>query len=503
MILAQIAVFLLIYQVVIRPIMSAFLFTRPPRLRVTFSAPEEWDVTYRDVEIASSDGVNLDGWYVPPKNGAVILLLHGMGGNRLAVSYHGETLARAGYGVLMIDLRAHGRSGGRRFARDERVVEDVVACVAYLSRQQEVEGRIGIMGISVGGMMAIQAAARSASVKAIAVDGPVLGSIEDLPPPADALDRFWRYPLERYYQSAINWFTPQARPLPSNQAALRRVAGRPVLFISTGTGMEQRLTHSFFEAAGNPKVWYELPNARHATGWILEPEAYGQTLVDFFNHALLADDPREFLPSPSMPRTSDATGNSPEGSPPAQMTGPAVAGERTIAPPTAMMISLAVVIGSMTLFLILYQLRWGSQIRQLLPDFTSMSLIALIGFLLLGLLIRVSLLRVACRLGSRSPSRLHTSSPTHGMATHGRCQSLMRAGTYRVILFLPFLLLGLFPGLIGALTGNFTLIVWGLWMVAACSVDLAGLWAMRNLPASTKVRQHPYRPGCQILEATQ
>jgi uncharacterized protein len=503
MILAQIAVFFLIYQVVIRPIMAAFLYTRPPRMRVTFCAPEEWGVSHQDVQISSSDGVSLDGWYVPPRNGAAILLLHGLGGNRLAVSYHGETLVREGYGALMIDLRAHGSSGGRRFSRDERVIEDVLACVAYLSRQPEVEGRVGIMGISVGGMMAIQAAARSVGVRAIAVDGPVLGSIEDLPPPADALDRFWRYPLERYYQHAINWFTPQARPLPSNLAALRRIAGRPVLFMSTGTGMEQRLTFSFFEAAGDPKNWWELRNARHATGWILEPEAYGRTMIDFFNRGLQINDSQAILPQESTRREIGNVDPSQTGSPPAQPVVMAITGERTIAPPTAMILSLAVVIAGMMLFLIPYQLRWGLLIPQLPPVQPGVSLLGLMGLLILGLLLRVWLLRVACWLGSQTPVNPSSPDPTPTMTTFARCEKPMRAGTYRAILLLPLLSLALLPGLIGALVGNFTLILWGLWMLAACGADIAGLWAIRDLPSGTIVRRHPHRPGCQILESTQ
>ena len=149
------------------------------------------------------------------------------------------------------------------------------------------------MGVSVGGMLAIQAAARSPTIRAVVADGPILGSMADLPPPTNILDRFWRFPLERYYQAAIDWISRSKRP-PATAVALARLAGRPVLFICTGRSLEWRMTRFLYHVASQPKELWEIPEATHATGWRAEPEAYGQHLVRFFESALkaspLADD---------------------------------------------------------------------------------------------------------------------------------------------------------------------------------------------------------------------
>src|SRR4051794_15271639 len=37
---------------------------------------------FQSVTFLSSDGLKLRGWYIPPKNGAVVIFVHGHGANR-------------------------------------------------------------------------------------------------------------------------------------------------------------------------------------------------------------------------------------------------------------------------------------------------------------------------------------------------------------------------------------------------------------------------------------
>lgn len=68
----------------------------------------------QDVAITASDGVTLRAWQIrqPSPNGSVVILLHGVGDNRLGVSGYGAWLVRNHYTVLLPDARAHGYSGG-------------------------------------------------------------------------------------------------------------------------------------------------------------------------------------------------------------------------------------------------------------------------------------------------------------------------------------------------------------------------------------------------------
>ena len=175
--------FLLLY-FVIRPIYLAFLYTRPPKIRISFFTPTSLGVDFEDVTLTTRDGIDLRGWYIPSRNGAAVLLLHGHSGNRLAVLHQAEALIRAGYGCLMMDLRAHGHSGGRLYARSEMVVSDVLTAVSYLSKRPEVnQAGIGVYGVSDGGLFALQAAAKTVAIRAIVVDGASAAIFDDYPPP--------------------------------------------------------------------------------------------------------------------------------------------------------------------------------------------------------------------------------------------------------------------------------------------------------------------------------
>ena len=504
MLLAQLLLFFLIIQIIVGPVMSAYLFVRPPRLRATFRTPRDWDAPYRDVTFAGGDGVTMAGWYIPSTNGAAVILLHGHGGNRLAVAFHAEALVRAGYGVLMYDLRAHGDSDGRTFSRGREAIDDVAGAVAFVSRQPDVDGRIGVLGVSVGGMLAIQAAGRTQAIRAVAADGPILGTVDDLPPPAGVLDRFWRYPHERYYQAAIDFFARSSRP-PANMAVLRRLGGRPLLIISTGQGLERRLARHFHAAApaGSARLW-EIPHSSHANGWHAAPEAYAREIVGFFDRALCVDEggtakqPDEIAAATAEP----AIVTHGIAAAPARVATDALSpiAERTIGPQAAMMIAFATIPAVLLLLFIPYQLRWGFLAPRLPAGRELWFLFGLLALLAAGLFVHEVVHLAGYRLFGglpRGAARLRFGGVA--LAPQVDCPVTIPAGAYRRMLLLPALLLGVLPGIIAIATGWWVLLIWSMWLLVAAGGDFACLWALRGLPAGTSVRAHPTRLGCQLF----
>jgi alpha-beta hydrolase superfamily lysophospholipase len=68
----------------------------------------------QDFDVRAPDRVLLHGWKVipPNPNGSWVILFHGVADNRVGVIGQSEFLLRAGYGVVMMDARAHGASEG-------------------------------------------------------------------------------------------------------------------------------------------------------------------------------------------------------------------------------------------------------------------------------------------------------------------------------------------------------------------------------------------------------
>jgi len=115
------------------------------------------DLPVRAVEFAGAGGATLGGWFIPsdPSRGT-ILHLHGIHSNRAQMVDRARFLHRAGYSSLLYDSRAHGESGGDAitFGRLESV--DAQAAL-HLVQSFAPGGRVGVIGVSLGGAAALLA----------------------------------------------------------------------------------------------------------------------------------------------------------------------------------------------------------------------------------------------------------------------------------------------------------------------------------------------------------
>jgi alpha-beta hydrolase superfamily lysophospholipase len=111
----------------------------------------------RDVAITSADGIELRGWLVtsPHPNDDAVLLLHGLGDNRLGMTGYAQFLLGHGFTVLLPDARAHGSSGGSlaTFGLLER--NDITQWVQFLHAQTRAHCLYG-MGESMGAAQLLQ-----------------------------------------------------------------------------------------------------------------------------------------------------------------------------------------------------------------------------------------------------------------------------------------------------------------------------------------------------------
>jgi uncharacterized protein len=120
---------------------------RAPVERVNLGRP------YIDASLTTSDGLRLAGWYVPSRNGAAVIAFPG----RTRPVRHARMLAHHGCGVLLLDRRGQGESEGDFNARGWGGERDLRAALAYLRARPDVNGgRIGGLGLSVGGELLLQ-----------------------------------------------------------------------------------------------------------------------------------------------------------------------------------------------------------------------------------------------------------------------------------------------------------------------------------------------------------
>ena len=113
---------------------------------------------HEDVKLHTSDGLELDGWYVPSRNRAAVIVFPGRAGTRKQA----RMLVRNGYGVLLYDRRGEGRSEGDPNGWGWDFDKDIRAGLDFLKQRADVDPeRIGGLGLSVGGEMMLQTAAET------------------------------------------------------------------------------------------------------------------------------------------------------------------------------------------------------------------------------------------------------------------------------------------------------------------------------------------------------
>ena len=128
--------------------------------------PNDVNLQYEDVRVQTSDGLELQGWFVPgepetasgPDSNVTWLWFHGNGGNighrigELALAHH-----RTGANIFIFDYRGYGESGGT--ASEQGTYLDSRAVIEYLASRPDVDpDRIVYLGHSLGAAVALEVA---------------------------------------------------------------------------------------------------------------------------------------------------------------------------------------------------------------------------------------------------------------------------------------------------------------------------------------------------------
>ena len=245
--------------------------------------PVDLGRAHETVTFATSDGLELRGSYVPSRNGAAVVLSPG----RRGPVAHARMLARHGFGVLVFDRRGEGESEGDFNAYGWEGARDLEAAVTFLAGRPDVEpGRVGGLGLSVGGEMLLEAAAGDRRLRAVASEGASVRSIAEHwdDPGIGALARPFT-PLAA--QTAAVAVLSDSTPPPSLLDLIPRIRA-PLLFIRGLEGQPaEQLNRAFRRAATSPAAIWEIPGAGHTAGLATTPGEYERRVVAFFTRSLL------------------------------------------------------------------------------------------------------------------------------------------------------------------------------------------------------------------------
>ena len=226
-----------------------------------------------DANFVSEDGLNLHGWYCTPgrvkddtfssyRAEVVLLFFHGNGGNITHRYEMIERLMALPVNVFIIDYRGYGKSQGN--PSEKGLYLDAQAAWDYLIFQRRIpaEGVI-LFGESLGGAVAIDLATRVSPTGLI-----VQSSFTSIPDMAKVSFPFLPRFLVRTKMNSIGKI--------SKVDCSKLFIHSPVDDV-----VPYEFGRRLFEAASEPKQFYEVPGASHNDTYLVGGEAYIEVLRRF------------------------------------------------------------------------------------------------------------------------------------------------------------------------------------------------------------------------------
>jgi pimeloyl-ACP methyl ester carboxylesterase len=259
----------------------------PHRLDGAHPSPADFKIPHETIDVIASDGVAIRAWLLIADTGApVVIVVHGKGASKSGLLNMGRVLHRAGFHVLLPDLRGHGESGEALLTFGLMESLDIEAALGALKRRPYLDAtRIGLYAHSMGTAAALMGAGRDPGARAAVFDSgydALEPLIVDIGSNVYGLPRW----LAQGGVAAFRLLTGHAAS-EVNPAAILRERPLPCLFFHSaadGTIPFAR-GRALYNAASGPKEWIET-NGAHTGAWGEDPEGYEQRVVAFFEKHL-------------------------------------------------------------------------------------------------------------------------------------------------------------------------------------------------------------------------
>ena len=270
-------------------------FLHPIRRALTPDLVQQADRSFGQIgvhrengDVRAADGALLRGWKVhaAKPNGSWVLLFHGVADNRMGVLEHALFLLQAGYGVTLMDTRAHGESEGAIATYGWLERNDTRSIVDALDASEH-PAHIYALGESIIAGIALQSAGVDRRIEAVVAEAPF----------ASVREASYDYAgLQKYPLLGKTLFAPGAWVMIARGQSLagfpaaevsseRAVSSRsfPVFLIcdAEDTTLPCRHSERIYAAARGPKSLWVVPHAFHTAAFGYEPAKFKRRVLEF------------------------------------------------------------------------------------------------------------------------------------------------------------------------------------------------------------------------------
>ena len=249
--------------------------------------PDQYGIPYENVTFETEDRVQLKGWFLtsPEESNKTIILMHGWDMNRSDILKNTYFLRDLGFNLLYFDFRALGESGGKTSSIGYLELRDISAAVKFLkeTRAPFCE-KIGLYGLSVGGMVAINEAACNPEIACVVTEASYYSFRRIASRWAWERYRIPYLPLVPIIMHYIRKYLGDNPERYSPKYNVAKIAPRPVFIIHGRKDKVIPSVHArwLYKRAGNPKSIWVLPGAQYNKCAETGGYEYKQRVADFF-----------------------------------------------------------------------------------------------------------------------------------------------------------------------------------------------------------------------------
>ena len=258
--------------------------------------PGTYGLAFENVRFKSRvDGLQIAGWYIPNQSAQrAMILVHGRDASKqnaisgklpqLAAELHARGLA-----VLMIDLRAHGESEGKRYTFGVHERWDVLGAVDLLLERGFKGGQIGVLGISLGGSAVIGASLEEPAIGVVVVDS-TFADINALIEPnwkaESGLPKLFLPGVFLMWRLLVGFELREIKPVEE----LVKIPPRPILILHSNVDEMVDVAHAFSLKEAVPDAELVIfEDCSHAELYRDRPENYIKALMSFFQQSWVSE----------------------------------------------------------------------------------------------------------------------------------------------------------------------------------------------------------------------
>jgi fermentation-respiration switch protein FrsA (DUF1100 family) len=280
--LISLVISLIVTFVLYIPYAKTYTLVHPARVALERFPADVGISSYEEAQFVTFDGLTLKGWYVPPKNGAVVIFVHGLDSDRTDLLDEAGFIVAHGYGALLFDMRAHGQSQGDVSTLGYKERRDIRSAVAFVRSKAGATTPIALFGHSLGAGISLMAAAEIPEISAVLVESPFTtleDNISDVTHALTGLPPFFTPLIVFFGQQQTGVDIRSLRPLD----VIGQISPRAVLLIHGAQDgvIPVRNSYELYKAAREPKQLYILPEVTHGGFLQAEPQVFPATILHF------------------------------------------------------------------------------------------------------------------------------------------------------------------------------------------------------------------------------